>query len=222
MPNHVVIMLLTYARLDYAAATLSSALRHVKTTDLLSLHIASDGDDDPYMTVLQNIANDFDLVSITTSNSERSGYGANYNLGTQVVHSFASHVLVLEDDWELTRDLDLDIVIGALDELNAGCCRLGYIGFTQPLRGEFAHAVGRHWLRLDPSSAEPHVFAGHPRLETVAWERSVGPWPEGLQPGETEFAVAHIAESRYGVLWPIQEVNVRGDLFVHIGARRSW
>jgi len=186
------------------------------------VHIASDGDDDEYLSALMFIANDFDLAFVTTTNSERSGYGANYNLATQVVHGFASHVLPLEDDWELTRDLDLDIFIQALDSLDAGCMRLGYLGYTQPLRGELAAAVGRHWLRLDPSSAEPHVFAGHPRLETVAWERSVGPWPEGLEPGQTEFAVAHIAESRYGVIWPIQEIKPYGDMFVHIGAERAW
>lgn len=220
--SNVCIMLLTYGRLEYAIRTLGTTLHHVKTTGDLSVHIASDGDDDEYLSKLMGLANDYDVASITTSNSERSGYGANYNLGTQVVHGFASHVLALEDDWELTRELDLDIIIGALDELQAGCCRLGYLGYTQSLRGEFASSHGRHWLRLDPSSPEPHVFAGHPRLESVAWERSVGPWPEGLLPGETEFAVAHIAESRHGVVWPIQEVKPYGDLFVHIGALRSW
>lgn len=220
--SNICIMLLTYNRLSYAIRTLESTLSLVHTTGDLSVHIASDGDGDDYLSELMSLANNFDVSSITTSNSERSGYGANYNLGTQVAHGFASHVLPLEDDWELTRDLDLDIFVGALDELQAGCCRLGYLGYTQPLRGEFASAYGRHWLRLDPASPEPHVFAGHPRLETVAWERSVGPWPEGLEPGQTEFAVAHIAESRYGVLWPVQEIKPYGDLFAHIGAIRSW
>lgn len=216
------VMLLTYNRAEYAVKTLTSTLAHLKTVGDLSVHIASDGDTDDYMQGLIDIAHDYDVFPVTVSNSHRSGYGANYNLGTQVVHTYATHVLPLEDDWELTRELDLDIYIGMLAELDAGCCRLGYLGYTQSLRGEFASSHGRHWLRLDPSSAEPHVFAGHPRLETIAWERSVGPWPEGLLPGETEFAVAHIAESRYGVIWPVQEVKPFGDLFVHFGAQRSW
>lgn len=220
--SNVCIMLLTYNRLEYAMRTLATTLQHVRTLGDLSVHIASDGDDDGYMNTLQRLASDYGMLVTTTSNSERAGYGANYNLGTQVVHAYASHVLPLEDDWELTRDLDLDVVIGALAELEAGCCRLGYLGYTQPLRGEFAYAAGRHWLRLDSSSPEPHVFAGHPRLETVSWERSVGPWPEGLEPGQTEFAVAHVAEARHGVIWPVQEVKPYGDLFAHIGAERSW
>lgn len=221
--THIAIMLLTYNRMSYAIETLASAMLNIKTGNPISVHIASDGDTDEYIDNLSRLAHEFqDPVFVGTSNSMRAGYGANYNLATQVVHGYASHVLVLEDDWRLERELDLDVYIGALEELQAGCIRMGYIGFTQPLRGEFAFAYGRHWLRLDPASPEPHVFAGHPRLETVSWERSVGPWPEGLQPGETEFAVAHIAEARHGVVWPIQEVNVRGDLFSHIGAERSW
>lgn len=221
MTNHVCIMLLTYNRLAYAQTTLRTALERVRTREPLSVHIASDGDTDEYVNTLLDMVYQ-QGVECSTSNSRRSGYGANYNLGTQVVHSYATHVLVLEDDWELTRELDLDIYIDMLEELAAGCVRLGYLGYTQPLRGEFASSQGRHWLRLDPASPEPHVFAGHPRLETVSWQRTLGPWPEGLEPGQTEFAVAHIAESRYGVIWPVQEVKPYGDLFHHIGAERSW
>lgn len=220
--NHIVIMLLTYGRLEYAKRTLRSTLCGIDTNQQLSVHIASDGDDDEYMSELMMIANEFDVVSITTTNAQRAGYGASYNLATQVVHQYASHVVPLEDDWELTRDLDLDLFVGALDELGAGCMRLGYLGYTQALRGEFASALGRHWLRLDPESPEPHVFAGHPRIETVSWERDVGPWPEAMLPGATEFAVAHIPASRHGVIWPIQEVRPYGDMFVHIGAERAW
>lgn len=219
--TNVCIMLLTYGRLAYAMETLDTVLARAHTSGESWVHIASDGDGGEYIDALREIA-DGRGFGVTTSNSERAGYGANYNLATQFVHTQATHVLALEDDWRLERELDLDLFVGALDELGAGCMRLGYLGYTQPLRGEFASAFGRHWLRLDAASAEPHIFAGHPRLETVSWERSVGPWPEGLQPGETEFAVAHVAESRHGVIWPIQEVKPYGDMFVHIGAERSW
>jgi hypothetical protein len=222
--SSVCILLLTYNRLEYAKTTLRSALENIRGSYDVYVHVASDGDTNEYMKELFDIAFSFEsqIMGVTRSNSERSGYGANYNLATQVIHDFADYVLVLEDDWELTRELDLDVFIGALDELGAGCMRLGYLGFTQPLRGELAASYGRTWLRLDPSSAEPHIFAGHPRIETVAWQRSVGPWPEGLEPGFTEFVVAHIAESRHGVIWPMQEVKPYGDMFVHIGAERSW
>ena len=223
--SRVCVLLLTYNRLDYALTTISSTMRNLRGDHDIYVHVASDGDTDEYIAKLHTAAlvnSSQVLFDITHSNSGRGGYGANYNLATQTVHTVAEYVLVLEDDWELTRELDLDLYIQAMDELGAGCMRLGYLGFTQPLRGELASAVGRIWLRLDPSSAEPHVFSGHPRIESVAWQRSVGPWPEGLEPGQTEFAVAHIAESRHGVVWPMQEVKPYGDLYVHIGAERSW
>ena len=218
-------MLLTYNRLEYAVRTLTTTLSNIKGDYDLYVHIASDGDGDEYINELYSTVYRVgrqDVVEVDHTNSARAGYGVNYNLATQVVHNYADYVIPLEDDWELTRELDLDLFIGALDELGAGCMRLGYLGFTQPLRGEFASSHGRVWLRLDPTSPEPHVFAGHPRIESVAWERGVGPWPEGLEPGQTEFAVAHVAESRHGVIWPVQEVKPFGDLFVHIGAERSW
>ena len=219
----VCVLLLTYNRLAYAKRTLESALNNIQGDYDLYVHIASDGDTSEYIDELCITAAKYpEVLEVTHTNSERNGYGANYNLATQVVHHISDYVLVLEDDWELTRDLDLDVFIGALDELGAGCMRLGYLGFTQPLRGELASSHGRIWLRLDPSSAEPHVFAGHPRIESVGWQRAVGPWPEGLEPGQTEFVVAHITESRYGVIWPMQEVKPYGDMFVHIGAERAW
>lgn len=221
MPE-IAIVLLTYGRLAYAQRTLETTLNNIRTDrHSIHVHIASDGDPDDYVEHLRAICMERE-VPHTVTNSQRSGYGANYNLATQVVHEYAKYVIPLEDDWELVRELDLDLFVGALDELRAGCMRLGYLGYTQELRGTFQSSHGRHWLRLDPSSAEPHVFAGHPRIETVEWERSVGPWPEGLYPGETEFQVAHYPESRDGVIWPVQEIKPYGDLFVHIGAERSW
>jgi hypothetical protein len=220
--SDISILLLTYGRLAYATRTLETVLNFAHTNQhTLSVHIASDGDENDYVQVLRSICMNRE-VSHTVTNSQRGGYGHNYNLATQVVHQWARYVLPLEDDWELVRPLDLDLFVGALDELNAGCMRLGYIGYTQALRGEFERAVGRHWLRLDPQSPEPHIFAGHPRIETVEWEREVGPWPEGMLPGDTEFAVAHYPEARHNVIWPIQEVKPYGDMFVHIGAQRSW
>jgi hypothetical protein len=75
---------------------------------------------------------------------------------------------------------------------------------------------------LDGDSPEPHVFAGHPRLETVGYQRRVGEWPEGLLPGETEFSVAHYQWARMGVVWPMDLVKPSGDLFCHIGTIRSY
>jgi hypothetical protein len=129
---------------------------------------------------------------------------------------------MLEDDWELKRELNVSPLVSQMEELGVGCARLGYVGFTQELRCSFAVAQGAYWLRFDPASPEPHVFAGHPRIEALWWSRLVGPWPEGLEPGQTEFAVAHRPESRKAVGWPLSLVHPRGDLYSHVGTIRSY
>lgn len=210
-------MLLTYNRLDYAKTTLKSTLSKLKTKQHdIQVHIASDGDDDVYIDTLRKLCD----CPVTTSNSMRGGYGANYNLATQVVHPISDYILPLEDDWELSRDFDIDPIIISLESFN--CVRLGYIGYTQPLRGTFEYIAGFNYLRLDPDSEEPHVFAGHPRLESVRFEREVGEWPLGVDPGTTEFIVAHRPEARQGIAWPCDLIHPRGDLFAHIGTVRSY
>lgn len=222
-PARLGVMLLTYNRFSYAERTLRSVLEKLDLGDMeLQVHIASDGDTSEYVECLRQVAGGYEhVIAATQSNSQRAGYGANYNLGLQTVHARCEYVLPLEDDWELQRHFSVPEVLDDMLELNLGCARLGYIGFTQDLLAKFRVANGRYWLELDPDSPEPHVFAGHPRLEHRDWTRTVGPWPEGLRPGETEFAVTHIPAAREGIGWPLSLVHPRGDLFHHIGAEST-
>mgnify|MGYP001614087095 CR=1 FL=1 len=119
------------------------------------------------------------------------------------------------------RPLDLDTLVGALQEQQFGCIRMGYIGWTQELRSIFISANKQHYLLFDPESPEPHVWAGHPRLELREWQRFVGPWPEGHDPGTTEFIVSQRPEARQGVVWPVDLIHPYGNLFVHIGTLQA-
>lgn len=228
------LLLLTYggspARCEYAYTTLHAALDRLRYSGPLIVHIADDGSPEAHRNVCFEIAAGYAHVrGISHSNSERRGYGANFNLASQYVHQHAEIVLPLEDDWELTGELDLDPLVDALitdDEIE--CIRLGYLGFTRNggLRGSL-RAVGDGaeaglYLRFDPESEEPHVFAGHPRIESVAFERRVGPWPEGLAAGATEFAVCHNPEARRGIAWPLAlRPNEGYGVFAHIGSERT-
>jgi hypothetical protein len=161
------------------------------------VHIADDGSPGEHVAGLVELAAGYrKVVTVGTTNAERGGYGRSYNLATQAVHSEDGLVLPLEDDWELRQDLDVDAIA---DTLAGGggartaaieSVRLGYIGFTQALRGTFEHTPAGTMLVLDPESPERHVFAGHPRIESAGWQQRVGPWPEGLAAGQTEFEVA--------------------------------
>lgn len=218
MDKHVCVMLLTYNRWAYAERALNSCLSNLKHDGPLSVHIADDGTEGQYRYELVEVAKKY-VSEVSVTNSNRRGYGANYNTATQVVHLRADIVLPLEDDWELSRTLDTSLYIPALERF--GCVRLGYLGFTQPLTGRLVHLANATWLHLWKDSYEPHVWTGHPRLETVKWERQVGPWPELLEAGPTEFAVAHKEAARRGVLWPMSYVKPEGDMFVHIGTEHA-
>lgn len=236
MREPLAIVLLTYGatpeRHEYAMKTLDSTLRGISYEGAIHVHIADDGSPGSHRRALGELAQRYvDLHSIHYSNAERGGYGRNFNLAGQATHAYARYILPIEDDWELLRPLDLNPLADALEDERVGCIRLGYLGFTRDggLRGSWIHAGEQTFFLFDPDSEEPHIFAGHPRLESVAWERSVGPWPEQIpetgayaSPGDVEFMVAHIRAARAGVVWPFDLVKPYGDLFAHIGTVRSW
>ena len=218
-------VLLTYNRETYALATIRSLYKHV--TPKPHMHIADDGSPVGYVTKLGVAAKKAgapDISGTITVRPDASSYGHNFNLATQVTHSLADYLLMLEDDWELTRPLDLGALIEDMEAVpQINCIRLGYLSWTQQLGGVLVDAPNGKYLMLDPSSPEPHVFAGHPRLERVSFQRDVGPWPEGLLPGQTEFAVTHMPAARQGIAWPLGLDGREGyGYFAHIGSERSY
>lgn len=232
----ITVMLLTYAsspaREGYALRTLSTLMGRVRYSGPLYLHIADDGSPAGHIERLAACA-ERELQfhdgrtgrvfrAVTASNSERRGYGANFNAATMVVHDRGGLVLPLEDDWEMLREIDLDPLARALAAPSPiGSVRMGYLGFWDEIRGKFIHAADQTFILLDRESPSQDVFAGHPRLESVEWERFVGLWPEGLSAGDTEIAVSGRREARTGVAWPCDLVLTRGDLFGHIGSLKA-
>ncbi len=211
------IVLFTYDRFEYAVMVMNAIADHLITPEPIRFHIADDGSPREQQEELYAMADLMWGNDVSFTNSERRGYGGSYNLATQQVHLHSEYILCLEDDWVLTRDFDLAPVLEMLQHPRIDCVRLGYLGTSQPLRGEVAHVAGQSVLLLDPDSPEPHIFAGHPRLETRDFQRRIGPWPEGLPAGQTEWLVCHRPESRQGVAWPMDVLRSTGDLFVHIG-----
>lgn len=227
----IAVMFLTYApspeslRVQYAHKTLRTFLQNVSVDppDELCIHIADDGSYDGHTIDMINIARDFGLEP-TMTNSHRGGYGSNYNLATQSLHEYCDIVLPLEDDWEVMRPLNLSPLVSAIagSEGRIRSIRLGHLGFTQEFRGELIHSFDQKFLLLDPDSLEPHVFAGHPRLETVEYERSVGLWLENIAAGWVEVDITRRRAAREGVAWPldlcIPGSQIAGAIFAHIGS----
>lgn len=220
------VMLFTYKRLETATRTLCAFLAHARYSGRLRIHIADDGTPDApdgpsHAETLRQIAGGYERVfAATASNSGQRGYGGSYNLATQIMHIDCPVLLPIEDDWELSGPLDLDPLVETVlaPDTAIECVRMGYIGYTQELRGAFVLTPAGQMLLLDPASPEPHVFAGHPRIESREFERRVGEWPEMLPAGATEFAVSHRPAARRGVAWPLDVIRPSEHRFAHIGA----
>lgn len=219
---NIAIMLFTHRRPDYAERTLDAVIARM-TNCYLHIHIADDDSEKDHRDWLVELARrggrmrpGTDGVSVTHAGGK--GYGGSYNAATNVVHQLPDidAILPLEDDWELTRDWDPTPMVKFLKDGPARSIRLGYIGVTGSIDMRTHVHDGRIYLELHPRSNDPHVFAGHPRLETIQYERSVGGWPEGIDPGSTEFSVAHRDSARKDVYWP-GELPLTGGLFAHIG-----
>lgn len=222
--------LLTYApsinhpRATYARTTLESCLKNINpgVDNELHVHIADDGSAPKHVEQLIDICRKYGYEP-TLSDAKRGGYGKSYNLMCQALHSSCDLIMPVEDDWELTRPLNLEYLAKALDQNpEIRSIRLGYLGITQPLRGTVLFRSGQTYLLLDPDSEEPHVFCGHPRLETIEYERDIGAWPEGIPAGQTEWEVTHRWPARIGVAWPL-DINLPasqdwGAIFAHIGS----
>lgn len=216
-------MFLTKRRLVYAQQSIRS-LANLKTKEKIHFHIADDGSGKEYIAQLANTVEDtLGEINISVSDSCDQGYGANYNRATNIIHNLhgADVILPLEDDWELIRELNIDVMLKALREGIFKCIRLGYVGYTQSLMAKLVWYSNMHWLEFSEFSSEPHVFSGHPRLETVAFEREIGLWNEGLNAGATEFEVAHRSAARQGTAWPIELISLKGDAWGHIGTVKA-
>lgn len=218
--ERLTVLFLTYNRLQYAEQCLQAVIEKVVWDGSLHVHIADDGSPAGYVDKLRDIAGGYEKVdTVGSSNSKRGGYGRNFNIATQCVHPAGGLVLCVEDDWRLVRPLDVNALAAVFAAgSDIGCIRLGYLGVTQPLYATLEKRGAQQMWLLGSPSPEPHVWAGHPRLETVEWQRNQGPWREHLNPNDTEFVMA--AKMRWGIAWPAW-LPTEGGLFEHIGTERA-
>ena len=217
----IVLMLLTYNRMSEVSITLEAVAKYLRASEEIWLHIADDGSTQDYRDELLALGRSLYGERVSITNSERSGYGGNYNAATQVIHYMADLILPLEDDWQLMRELNLDPIAKVLRDGHFSCVRLGYIGYTGELKATMRWHENLHWLEFDPESSEKHIWTGGPRLETVAFERNLGPWPDHMEQGQTELEVCGREEAKSGIAWPIDLIPARGDAFVHIGTYKA-
>lgn len=218
----IAIILLTYKRTDYALRTIAAATRLRYAAPLL-WYVADDGSPvEHVMAVRQALA--AAQYPILGLHSEKRGYGGNANTAWEACDQATPLTFWLEDDWELTSDLDLTPYVRLLlERTEIGMVRLGTLNLD--IRGRTWGHDGRMYWLLD---REPHhegtpVFTGHPSLRHVRYRYSHGWYPVNQSPGDTELQYAYqFRHSRHdtpGIVWPA-DLPWYG-VFGHIGAVKS-
>jgi hypothetical protein len=156
--------------------------------------------------------------------TDHISYGAGANKGLNAAFQKGDLVLMLEDDWELTRDLDLWKYAALLMERpDIGMVRMGYIN-TGVEATSLGHSGTIYWALNDTQSRNYSVFAfaGHPALIHHRLLSAVKGYPERLQPGDTELQMCWRVASTIGprIVWPA-ELGERGP-WAAIGTVQSY
>lgn len=216
MAEPIVVIIQTWERTECAVRTIRAARQHLRYPDL-RWYVADDGS---RMEHVEAVMQALEGVVYVGGHTERLGYGATANKAIHAAEQVSRLLLFLEDDWELTRDLDLYPYAALLMEsTEIGMVRLGNLNLD--IRGRtWAHGGVVYW-KLD---REPHiegtpVFTGHPSLRHRRYREAYGPYPEGLIPGDTELAYAYQfrqgSPDAPGIVWPADYPPT--SYFGHIG-----
>lgn len=218
MTTPITICFLTYARTDYALATIRGVRTYLRYPDL-RWYVADDGSREEHVEAVMQA---LDGELIVGMHSVRRGYGASANRAWTRANEISPLSFWLEDDWELREPLDLWPYAALLmEDDSVGMVRLGVL--NPEIRGStFDHGGATYW-RLDriPARDGIPVFCGHPSLRHNRYQVSYGKYPEHLAPGDTELAYSYQYRIGIGssIVWP-SEVPGRG-VFGHIGTIKT-
>lgn len=217
MPNDTVaIVFLTYARTHYALRTIESVINRLRVPGRLCWYLADDGSEDVHVASCLRELEGQDVIGM---HSERIGYGAGANRAWHVAHDHADITLWLEDDWELKKPLDVSPYVTMLNERDdVGMIRIAHLSIN--LHAKTVGYRGNHYLLFDWD--RQYTFSGNPSLRHRRAREYWGPYPEGLNPGDTEIAYDSQVRNAQGpaIVWP---VDLGGwGVFGHIGELKSY
>lgn len=206
----IAIGLTTYNRTGMALKTISAIKENLKA-DFFFL-VYDDGSDGNHRSVVREAAQPLDLY-----NGERRGVGHGMNwILRRSLELGSDLVMILEDDWELTRPLNLDTHIRLLENQDVGMVRFGYLSIG--LTGEVIAAEGHLWLSFIRNGYQ-YVYAGHPSLRSVnKLHERVGFFSEGLSPKQNELnfcAKYNAAINPPAIVWDMNYGHM--GPFAHIG-----
>ncbi len=213
----VIILVITYRRLDLALETIRSIKQKLVYPNL-GFHIADDGSGKEYVNKLANeIGPEY---SIEVTDSKRQGVGVNMNMGIEAILKRADFWAHIEDDWILRNPLDLAPCVRLLEEdERIGMVRLGRL--SGGIKAETIGGADKVWWLLEKGS-DTYVYSGNAALKHRRFHDAYGAYPRGIHPGQTELWYCGRFNQTSGpaIVWPAW-LNTE-EVFFHIGDSQSF
>lgn len=212
----LIIIFQTYARTNYAVATIRAIKQNLKYEPGYHWIVADDGSDDAHADAVQR---EIGIQNILEYRNERIGYGALANWAWEFSNHYGAVTLWLEDDWTLDREFDPTHYVERLNN-NAQLGIIRLARWANGLRGEVVGDGAQCYLKLEHT---PYYFSGNPSLRHIRFFHHYGGYPTGLNPGDTELGYdrnIQAAEQGPHVFLPV-DIGTWG-LFGHIGTEVSY
>lgn len=213
------VCLLTFNRTEYAVRAVRSVCDRLQYPNL-AFYVADDGSEPGHFFAVL-AALEEKGATVFGSHSEKLGPGPSWNRAIEQSLAHCDLALWLEDDWELTQDLDVTRYVKLLlDKPEVGMVRLGYLAVGLDL-----HSVGYdgvHYLRVEKS--KQYAYSGNPSIRHRRYFEAYDGYPKDRNPGDCE--IAHDAKVRQTagpeIWWPVNLPNGGWSVFGHIGQEQSY
>ena len=205
----VVILLVTYKRTELATRVVRAIQQNLDYPNY-GWVIADDGSPDGHVRAIVDAIGH----EVALTNAARYGVGKSMNLGMAKALEYGDYILWLEDDWEVTKPVDLRPCVQLRKEReDVGMVRLAYI--SPGIRGELISGAGRLWWRLEKGPT--YTFTGHASLRHRRFCETYGQYQTGLAPGETELYMCGTFNNRQGPGVVLPAWTGEWGPFAHIG-----
>jgi len=218
----VVIVLVTCARTEYAVRTVRSVRENLVYSQELGWYVADDGSPGSHFEDVVQALGDAPIIGCHSEDfvPGKKWPGKSWNKAWEFAHEWTPIVLWMEDDFILVRQLDITPYVKLLmGREDVGMIRLGLL----PV-GLDCHTVGHDGIHyLEIKSSTPYQFSGNPSLRHRRFAQFYGPYPENVNPGDTEVDYDNKIRSVRGgpkIYWP---VDLGGwGIFNHVGEEQSY
>lgn len=204
----VTIGIITYNRIAELECTLKALVAHLYYDGEVRIVISDDCSPGDYAAQVKQLPVLRNKRYITTRSN--GGWGRNAN--NLLVQTETDYLFMLEDDYVLTRDLNLSTAVALMESReDIGMVRFRGTAGTHVVYHQFESDV-KAWqpdyiegngvqgkltyLQLDSGSHDLWLYSNGPHLKRRKFHSFYGLYPEGLRLGQTEETFAHQVKDR--------------------------